>query len=192
MRSIHARSTLLAVGVGLLAAGCGSGSPSNSTSGGSGSGPSFHSLTADAYKQSACMRSHGVSDFPDPHIITGKGQQIISLKLPAGAAQSPAFKAAQKACRGIMPAPPPNSSQGGDRTQAHKQAILTFAHCLRSHGISDFPDPTAQGQLTLAMVHAAGVDLHSPQLLAAAKVCVPLTHGAITGADVQRAINSSP
>jgi len=192
MRSLHARHTLLAAGIGLLVAGCGSGTPSNSASNGSGSGPSFGSLTADAYKQSACMRSHGVPNFPDPRVITGNGRQIISLGLPGGVAQSPAFKAAQKSCAGIMPKPQPNAVQGAAQQQVHKHAVLVFAQCLRGHGISEFPDPTAQGQLTLEMVRAAGVDLHSPQVLAAAKVCVGLTHGVITGADVERAINSSP
>jgi hypothetical protein len=60
---------------------------------------------------------------------------------------------------------------------------------LRSHGISDFPDPNVQGQLTLQMIRAAGVDLHAPSLLSAAKACVGVTHGAITIAAVVRAIN---
>jgi hypothetical protein len=34
--------------------------------------------------------------------------------------------------------------------------ILAFAKCLRSHGVTNFPDPTSQGQLTLEMVNAVG------------------------------------
>ncbi len=55
-----------------------------------------------------------------------------------------------------------------------------------------FPDPTAQGQLTLAMIHAAGVDLQAPSLLTAAKACVGVTHGAITLAQVEQAIHHPP
>jgi hypothetical protein len=67
--------------------------------------------------------------------------------------------------------------------------VLAFARCLRSHGVPDFPDPTSQGRLTVEMVTAAGVDLHAPVVLTAAKVCLPTAHGAITGADVARAVN---
>jgi hypothetical protein len=52
-------------------------------------------------------------------------------------------------------------------------------------------DPTAQGQLTLQMVHAAGDDLQAPSFLTAARACVGVTHGAITLADVQQAIQNS-
>jgi hypothetical protein len=51
--------------VALLAAGCGSSSRSPSSS----SHPSFQSFTGSAYKFASCMRSHGVSDFPDPRIV---------------------------------------------------------------------------------------------------------------------------
>ena len=67
--------------------------------------------------------------------------------------------------------------------------MLTFARCLRNHGVSDFPDPDAQGRLTLQMTSAAGVDLKVPSFLRAAKACVGVTHGAITLAEVARAVN---
>ena len=35
----------------------------------------------------------------------------------------------------------------------------------------------------------AGIDLHTPALLTAAKGCAPVTHGQITPAQVVRAIN---
>jgi len=49
----------------------------------------------------------------------------------------------------------------GGHQAPSKQVFLAFARCLRSHGISDFPDPDAQGQLTLQMISAAGVDLNA-------------------------------
>jgi hypothetical protein len=60
---------------------------------------------------------------------------------------------------------------------------------MRAHDITEFPDPTNQGQLTLEMITSAGVDLHAPALLTAAKACLPASNGLITGADVERAIN---
>ena len=63
---------------------------------------------------------------------------------------------------------------------------------MRNHGVNNFPDPTAQGQLTLGMVSTAGVDLHAPSVRSAALACVPASHGALTTAVVERALASTP
>ena len=121
-------------------------------------------------------------------VTTTPGGNGVGIRqvVPASVGRSPKFGAAQKACRGIMPTP----GAGG---QAHsgpsKEVLLAFAGCLRNHGVSDFPDPNAQGQLTLQMMSAAGVDLKAPSLLRAAKACVGATRGAITLAEVARAVN---
>jgi hypothetical protein len=134
------------------------------------------------------MRDHGVSDFPDPQVTTtpGGGGVAVRQAVPAGAGLSPKFKAAQNACRGILP--PPGSGGPGHQGPS-KQVVLAFARCLRSHGISDFPDPNARGLLTLQMISAAGVDLKAPSFLSAATACVGVTHGAVTLAAVARAVN---
>jgi hypothetical protein len=134
------------------------------------------------------MRDHGVSGFPDPQVTTtpGGGSVGVKLAVPASAARSPKFKAAQKACQGILPAP---GSGGPDHHGPSKQTFLSFAQCLRGHGISSFPDPNAHGQLSIEMIRAAGVDIKGPAFFATAKGCVGVTHGQITIADVERAIN---
>jgi hypothetical protein len=66
---------------------------------------------------------------------------------------------------------------------------LAFASCLRAHGLTTFPDPNPQGQITGEMITAAGIDLHAPGVLTVAKGCIGVTHGAITLAMVERAIN---
>jgi hypothetical protein len=109
-------------------AGCGgsTGAPSGTvTNAGSPSGKS----STQALTFARCMRSHGVSNFPDPN---GNGIQIT----PA-IAQSPAFPSAQKACKQYLPnggAPPVTAP--GDRA-----AALALAKCMRTHGVPDFPDP---------------------------------------------------
>lgn len=133
------------------------------------------------------MREHGVSNFPDPHVVTHDGQTSVSQMAPQGAGAAPAFKSAMKACQHLEPGPQ-NGPGPGDRLQ-HKQVLLAFARCLRAHGVADFPDPTGQGQLTLSMINAAGVDLHAPGFFDAARACVGVTHGAITIAQVQQAVN---
>lgn len=130
------------------------------------------------------MRSHGVADFPDPKVTTtpGGGSVRIAMIAPGSIVKSPAFTTATKACRGILPAP------GSARSDGHgpsKQILLAFAQCLRSHGISGFPDPNAQGQLPAQTITAAGVDVHTAQFVAAGKACVGVTHGEITAAEVE-------
>jgi len=105
---------------------------------------------------------------------------------------SPAFKSAQTACRAILPTPSSaDSAELADQQHAREEHVLAFAECLRSHGIADFPDPTSQGRLTLDMVRAAGVDLQAPAVLTAAKACIGTSDGAVTAAEVQRAIDGA-
>jgi hypothetical protein len=173
-------------GLALLTAGCGSASrsPSSSTT------PSFQSFSSAADRFSECMRTHGVANFPDPQIVNQPGQRGIRLTVSPGLAATPEFNPAQKACRGILPVPKNvNPSQLAQQQQARAEDVLAFAKCLRSHGVPDFPDPTTQGQLTVAMITAAGVDLHAPAVLTAAKECLGASHGAITGAQVEQAVN---
>jgi hypothetical protein len=190
---------LAAAGVAILLAGCGSSNPSANTSASASTSasdstsasanPSPQSFAADAYKHAACMRSHGLPDFPDPQIVNTPTTHQIRQALPLAVASSPGFKAAQEACKGIIPGPKNEApAQQASEQRAHAQYLLAFAQCLRAHGIAGFPDPNAQGQLTLAMIHAAGVDLQAPSILPAARACVGITHGAITYAQVEEAI----
>ncbi len=180
---------LAAAGAALLLAGCGS--SKNDDTPGSGNSQSSQNFVSDAYRYSACMRSHGVPSFPDPHVVINTpGKQAIGIRpLPQSIVSSPQFKAAQEACKGIMPGPENGSpKQRSEEGHAREQYLLAFAQCLRAHGVKSFPDPTAQGQLTLQMLRSAGVDLQAPSFLPAAQACVGVTHGAITLAQVQQAI----
>lgn len=159
---------------------------------GSGRQPTVPSSTPKsgiqaAYRFSDCMRQHGVSNFPDPTVVVNQpGHQAIGLKVTPAITGSPAFKSAQKDCQGILPA---SASPAQLAAQEHFRALhlLAFARCIRAHGVSGFPDPTGQGQLSLAMVQAAGVDLHAPNVIAAARACVPASGGLITQAAVSQA-----
>jgi hypothetical protein len=175
------RSILACAVVCGAVAGCGSTGPSTTTGTSARQGPA-----AAAFAFSRCMRTHGVSDFPDPQVTTSPGQTSIRIRAVAKDNGSPTFKAAQQACQHLMPGPQ-NASPA--QQQAHARALLAFARCLRSHGLPNFPDPTSQGRLSMEMINAAGINLHAPNVLPAARACVSVTHGAITGADVERAIN---
>jgi hypothetical protein len=185
-RSIQLRSctwrlvpVVLAVPLMLLAAGCGSSGPTGGSSQGAAGGP-----VAAAYDYAHCMRSHGVSSFPDPHVSTGPGHTEISQEAaPVSTGQAPVFRAAEHACRGILRAINIQRSQGPGA-----RVLLAFAKCLRAHGLPDFPDPDRNGRITRTMLSAAGIDLHAPVFLSAARSCIGVTHGAITAADIHAAV----
>ena len=176
----------------LLAAGCGGTSPGGSPPTANGVPPK--SIVSAAFKNSSCMRDHGVPNVPDPQVINTPGQQGLILHLQPSVAASPQFKAAQKACRGILPAPGNGNVHVGESPQQmaeHLKGVLGFARCMRSHSVPSFPDPNAQGELSIEMVNAAGIDLHAPAVQAAARACVSASDGQITAADVYRALNSA-
>jgi hypothetical protein len=174
---------LLALLFAPVIAGCGSNNPTTTASAnGSNSGASA------AYAFSRCMRAHGLPNFPDPKVSVSPGHTSVAIAVNPSETASPKFKSAQQACQGILPAPmTPAQQQAHD--QAKKRYLLAFALCLRTNGIRGFPDPDATGKLTLQMVAAAGVDIHTPKFLAAAKACVGVTHGAITLPQIQAAVN---
>jgi hypothetical protein len=61
-------------------------------------------LTAQALKFVACMRNHGIPNFPDPTVNSrGVEMQIPSSVTP----NSAVFKKAQQACRNLVPLGPP-------------------------------------------------------------------------------------
>ena len=183
----HAAAAAAAIATAATLAACGGSHPPAKSASAPRSGGAAKDFVAQAYKYSACMRSHGVADFPDPKV--SHGGQSISIHVVPGS--SPAFNSAQRACAQYGPRLGPDGANGanGDDTQAHEQAMLAFARCLRGHGFPRFPDPSTQGRLSLSMITAAGIDLHQPALLHAGFACVGVTHGDITRADVEQAVS---
>jgi len=175
------------VPLALLAAGCGGGG------GASGVASLASSTTAAATSQSglavysSCMRSHGVRNFPDPDSTGG----IPKLEIEQLGASPARMQAAGTACAHLLPAsglaPPPSAQQ------IRKQIAnaLSFARCMRSHGLTRFPDPNAQGQLTVEMVQSQGIDVHSPAVLRIVQTCLPASHGGLTITKVKEAIQNA-
>jgi predicted dinucleotide-utilizing enzyme len=62
---------------------------------------------------------------------------------------------------------------------------------MRSHGVSRFPDPTAQGDLSVERAQAQGIDIHSPAVLHAVQTCLPASHGGLTAAKVREALSKA-
>lgn len=108
----------------LLAAGCGGSTQPTA---------SAATRSDTPLKFAQCMRSHGVTNFPDPS--PGGG---IHLDKSSGIdPSSPVFQRAQKACAGKGLGP---LAQGPASAKARAQ-MLAFAKCLRRHGV-DVSDPT--------------------------------------------------
>jgi hypothetical protein len=174
----------LAAGIvvlGLVASACGSSSPgvANVGAGSATTLVSGSSSSNGGSKQShalafaRCMRSHGVTNFPDP---SSSGAISISAGSSSGLdPSSPQFQAAQKTCQSLLPRP-----SAAQQHQAEQNA-LKFAECMRSHGVTNFPDPqfnTSGGGFGIRIHGGAGsgLDPSSPQFQAAQKACGKYMH----------------
>jgi hypothetical protein len=170
----------LALALLMALAGCGSQTPTGSA------GRSVASTSNDApFQYARCIRSHGVPSFPDPQVTTSPGSTSVRQMVPASVGDSPQFRAAQHACRGLMPGPGARPDNGGPGPAV----LLAFTRCLRGHGLAGFPDPNRDGRITPQMISAAGINLRAPAFVSAARACIGVTRGAITAADVLAAAN---
>jgi hypothetical protein len=127
------------VGLSLLAAACGHSSgakvaQTGTTSSTNGSQSSGASGSGGAQALSACMRSHGVPNFPDPE---SDGSIHLSPAIDRG---SRTFQGAYRACRALDPGGQLNQQT---RTQLLQQLppLLAYAKCMRTHGVPTFADP---------------------------------------------------
>lgn len=134
-------------------------------SAGPGPGGNPAKMGGDLMKYASCMRSHGVSDFPNP-IISGNS---VGLEINPTIAGSPDFKTAQAACQHLLPVRP----TAQNFTTAQQADYLKAAQCMRSHGINGFPDPTfAGGGVRFNL--PAGMDANSAPFEAAREICQKL------------------
>lgn len=166
MRAIRLYLLLAAISCAVLIAACGSSSKHNSQA------PNRSQFLAF----SECMRSHGVTNFPDP---SGRGG--INLSGSSGINPfSPSFKAAQASCSKLLPGGGPANHKP---TEQDKEQMLRISECMRQHGVTNFPDPTLtppaspagysqlldRGGVILAIPNT--IDAQSPGYQSAAKAC---------------------
>jgi hypothetical protein len=166
-------ATLIAAA--LVLAACGGGGSSSPGVAGAGratttSKPAAKTSTkATALAYSKCMRSHGVANFPDPN---SNGEIELNARPQNGLSMdSPQMKSAIRACRSLQPA-----SSTAQRSQDRAQG-LKFAQCMRSHGVSNFPDPPPAGSAPQSQSSQSGSaptpgpDPNSPQFKSAMQAC---------------------
>jgi hypothetical protein len=122
-----------------------------------------------AVKFAECMRSNGVSGFPDPAAsgaFTIDGVVNGSSLDPSSAAWTTAIGV----CKDLQPP----GFTGAKVTPSQRTARLEFARCMRANGVPDFPDPTSNGPLidTNRIPSLAGKDpRRDPGLQAAMQAC---------------------
>jgi hypothetical protein len=117
------------------------------------------------------MRSHGVPNFPDPASTGGISKQgVISAE---GAVSSAHVNAAQNACQSLLPAGGLGGQASRMVTAQEQQYYLDAAACMRSHGITNFPDPTFTGG-NLHFPFPSGLDTHSTQFTQSRQTCEKL------------------
>lgn len=150
MRPLKVATALsLLLVLSLVAAGCGGGSgPGIAGSGArhaeapatSSSGNGMAQLLAYA----RCMRTHGVSDFPDPTASPGGGAAIQINGGPGSDLDrnNPTFMAAKRSCESLLPGAGEQSPPASPEKIA---AEVKWAQCIRSHGLPNFPDPDGEG-----------------------------------------------
>jgi hypothetical protein len=184
-------AVIAAAGLALLAAACGGGAgthvarlgsttdQTSPSSTGSGDGTPASSPSAVAY--SACMRSHGVSKFPDP---TDSGQ-LPKVGLQQLGVSNSRFQSAQRACRGLLPTGGSlpqrehECMQNHDCPQALVQQMMgadrELAQCMRAHGVPNFPDPVNSGPggpyFPISKAGISDAASHTPEFIAKLNQC---------------------
>jgi hypothetical protein len=175
-----------AIGLALAAAACG-GSPNSgvaslgtttTTTPAPAAGSGGKSSGGGLLEYATCMRSHGVTSFPDSASF-GSSAAIRAAKgrisqISESEKSSPTFEAAERACAKYAPptAPPQRVSP------QEMQRLLAVSRCMRAHGVPNFPDPNpVTGELSTP----AGIDRSSPQVLAALRACSSLGRAAGLG-----------
>ncbi len=163
-------TSLVALLVGVLGvAACGSGSPSS---------VAHIATTVPATSFAATTLA------PASETTTQPGQTASSV-----ASLSPTTTAAPSSSS-------PAAGTGGN-TAAKYEAALAYVDCMRSHGVPNFPDPSASGQVNVDFAYggkdgspaSAGIDRMSPQYISADQTCRHLLPGGVpTPAQNQQAL----
>lgn len=179
MRLTTITPCVIATMLGLAA--CGSARPN--TGGATTSQGANPADAAKALAFSQCMRTHGVTNFPD----LGGGQFRLAIQSsPSGttvngvAVNGPAFQSAMTACRSKLPG---GGHPSAAQTAQARARALAMSKCMRSHGVPNFPDPQFQagpGGGIGVRINGAGIDPSSPAFQAAQKACGQIFGGAPT------------
>lgn len=115
---------------------------------------------------SHCMRAHGVLNFPDPN-SSGAFPKVSAQQLGVSSTK---FQAAQSQCRYLLP----NGGSGPSETQVQQimNGMLKFAQCMRSHGVTNWPDPVVDAGGNPEFYLNGRINQNSPQIKSKIHECV--------------------
>lgn len=83
------------------------------------------------------MRSNGVLDYPDPENSGGTDKsKVAAARSDVGSSR---FDAAVNACRHVLPPSPSGPTPA--EVQRAMNGMQSFARCMHSHGVTNWPDP---------------------------------------------------
>jgi len=120
-----------------------------------------------ALRYIACLRTHGEPNMPEPD-FSGRH---VSINITASSGvnpNSPQFAAASNACKHLLPNG--GVSKGDAISSADQADYIKAAMCMRSHGITNFPDPTFQND-SVAFNSRTPIDANSPEYKSALATC---------------------
>jgi hypothetical protein len=154
----------------LLSAACngdGSDGPAVANAGSSSAGgasASSGSAPVGPLAFSQCMRARGITNFPDPN-SSGAIPKETAQQLGVSDSQ---YRVAQNDCAHLLP-------DSGGLSPAEIQQAWTgtrrFAQCMRSHGLSNWPDPADDGTGSPVFYLSNKIDANAPQVVTEIYAC---------------------
>jgi hypothetical protein len=118
----------------------------------------------DVWRQAAqCARDHGVNDFPDPVVRDGQ------VQFPAESLKQ-ALERVSRECGYIFDRLPAAARRAVPPSADDMRKLTQVASCMRSHGLPDWPDPTAEGRFVLTDTPLRG-EGKSSRILGALDAC---------------------
>jgi len=152
----------------VLAAACGSGGASPAAS------ASSHLQGYQQYRAyTACMRSNGAPFWPEPSPVVDQGVWDDPLTYQVtpqilAAEHGPGWQAALTVCQRLAPRHLPFTAA---QVAALRSQLLKLAACMRAHGISHFPSPSAGPYGAGFASPGPGVNPDAAGFLAAQRAC---------------------
>lgn len=174
----HLLAAVSVTAAGVLLTGCSSGSSDVSAKSEGSSSNSASTEFEKALAYSRCMRSHGVSSFPDPK---QDSQGNIMIQPAQGVdPNSSTYQAAGTACQSLAPQGSSGDSAAGGGLDTTK--VAKWAKCLRENGLPKFQDPQVNGNSMLIDAGAAGITGPTdPKFGKAAQACYSIRPGGMLG-----------
>ena len=145
-----------------LAVGCSSAHPRPAAG---SSAPAAGNAVAVWQQFASCARSHGLPGLPDPTVDSQGGASFPGANAQNDWDHPADVPAVQQACGSILDQLPGASPTSAPPDSAQFRILLSFASCMRHSGITDWPDPDANGQFPLDQ-HLQALGKHGvyPQL----------------------------